>query len=83
MCRSVGCVVDRRVGEKDGAMFPERAWDAVSGLACPKVDVDIDGIGGIRSFHKFGCAMSQCTHCPKWNTFILKDELECNCNDPI
>jgi hypothetical protein len=49
MCRSVGCVVDGRVGEKDGAMFPERAWDAVSGLACPKVDVDIDVIGGIRS----------------------------------
>ncbi len=31
--------------KKDGDMFPERAWDTVSELACPKVEIDIDDVG--------------------------------------
>jgi hypothetical protein len=62
--------------KKDGETFPERAWDAVSELACPKVKFDIADNDALKSFHKFGCAISQCTHSPKWNAFISRDEFE-------
>jgi hypothetical protein len=44
-------------------IVPERAWNAVAELACPKVD--IKNYDGVTSFHKFGCSMGQCDQCPK------------------
>jgi hypothetical protein len=48
--------------QKDGEIFPIRAWDAISDLACPKIE--IDNGGELKAFHKFGCAISQCNQCP-------------------
>jgi hypothetical protein len=48
--------------QKDGEIFPVRAWDAVSVLACPKIK--IDNSGKLKAFHKFRCAISQCNQCP-------------------
>ena len=60
-------------------IVPERAWNAVTALACPMVDIKNDN--DVRSFHKFGCVMGQCDQCPKWNTII--PALEMQCSEPI
>jgi hypothetical protein len=65
--------------QKDGEIFLVRAWDAISDLACPKIE--IDNGGELKALQKFGCAISQCNQCPQWDTFIPKEELECI--DPI
>jgi hypothetical protein len=54
--------------QKDGEIFPVRAWDAVSVLACPKIE--IDNSGKLKAFHKFGCAISQCDQCPKCMEYL-------------
>jgi hypothetical protein len=37
--------------QKDGEIFPVRAWDGESVLACPKVE--INNGGELKAFHKF------------------------------
>jgi hypothetical protein len=50
---------------------PERVWDYVSGLACPKVEIHSnDEELPSRFFHKFGCCLGVCDNCPQWNNFI-------------
>jgi hypothetical protein len=61
--------------QKDGEIFPVRAWDAISDLACHKIKMDNGG--ELKVLHKFGCTISQCDQCPRWDTFIPKEELEC------
>jgi hypothetical protein len=49
--------------QKDGEVFPVRAWDTVSVLACPKIE--INNGDELKAFHIFGCAISPCNQCPQ------------------
>jgi hypothetical protein len=63
-----------------GNMYPERAWDASSQLACNKVDID-NSEGDFepsKSFHKFGCVMGCCGVCLTWLSIIPNEEVQCN-----
>ena len=69
-----------KVLDDDGnTVIPERAWDAAAQLACPKVELAIDGNDDsiVRCFHKFGCVMGECNACPKWHSLIPAEEREC------
>jgi hypothetical protein len=62
----------------DKCISPERAWDAISGLACPKIEIQsTDEDFTFCSFHKFGCTLDVCDECPQWNDFIHQMGRDC------
>ena len=59
---------------RDGKLFPERAWDAPSVLACRRVEIGDcpRRKGGL--FHKFSCVMRECPNCPPWPSTVPEME---------